>query len=166
MKKIVPIIWFLIVPRIIGAQTNYYASPSGTGMGCGQGSPCSIDAVMTKVSQNTANMSNDIIVHLEGGIYYLDSTLVFGPSHSGTNGHYVIFRNKSGEVPIISGGRQIPGWTQITDNPNGGNTINLYTSKLDSASNFRQLYVNGKKAVRARDPNSNLNFLAPSTDEY
>ena len=86
-------------------------------------------------------MTGDLVVALCGGIYPIDRTICFGPEDSGTNGHDVIYRAAPQESPVISGGRRITGWR-----PDVGNR---WKAKTD-LENFRQLYVNGVRAVRAR----------------
>ena len=57
------------------------------------------------------------------------------------NGHDVIYRAALPRSPVISGGRQITGWQPDTGNRWKANT------ELDD---FRQLYVGGVRAIRAR----------------
>ena len=53
----------------------------------------------------------------------------------------VVYRNYESESPIISGGQKIGGWRLDSGNRwKAGTTL----------ENFRQLYVNGVRAVRAR----------------
>ena len=98
------------------------------------------------VQPRTATMSADIVVYLRGGTYPVTSTVALGNADSGQNGFYVRYMAYPGERPIITGGQPITGW-KLTDTTN-----NIY-SATGLASTFRQLYVNGVKAVRARSPN-------------
>ena len=98
----------------------------------------------------TANMSGDITVYLRGGTYPQSSTLAFGNADSGKNGFYVKYMAYQNERPIITGGRPITGWTMS----NVGNGI---YSASGVTQRFRQLYVNGVKAIRARSPNLGAN---------
>lgn len=91
-------------------------------------------------------MTGDIVVYLRGGTYTVDSTISIGASCSGTNGFAVKFMNYAGETPVISGGQAITGWTLFDA------VKNIYQA-TGVSFNFRQLYVNGVKAVRARMPN-------------
>jgi hypothetical protein len=94
----------------------------------------------------TASMSADITVYLRGGTYPLASTLTFANADSGKNGFYVKYMAYPGEQPIITGGKAITGWT-MSDAGNG-----IYSASAVTTP-FRQLYVNGVKAIRARAPN-------------
>ncbi len=83
----------------------------------------------------------DITVLLRGGVYRLDAPLTFGPPDSGKNGGRVIYAAAPGETPVISGGVPVTGWEQDS----GGRWKAQVALK-----GFRQLYVNGKRAPRAR----------------
>jgi hypothetical protein len=98
----------------------------------------------------TASMSADITVYLRGGTYPLASTLTFANADSGKNGFYVKYVAYPGEQPIITGGKAITGW-MTSDAGNG-----VYSASGITIP-FRQLYVNGVKAIRARTPNLGAN---------
>ena len=98
----------------------------------------------------TANMTADITVYLRGGTYPQTSTLSFGNADSGKNGFYVKYLAYQSEQPIITGGKPITGWTMST----AGNGV---YSASGVTTPFRQLYVNGVKAIRARSPNLGAN---------
>jgi len=89
-------------------------------------------------------MGEDIVVYLRGGFYPLSNTVVFDQNDSGFNGFNVVYRAHPGERPLLSGGRSITGWTAVG---NGTYRANVGSSR------FRQLYVNGNRAIRARHPN-------------
>ena len=95
-------------------------------------------------------MQSDITVYLRGGTYPQTSTVVFSNADSGQNGFYVKYLAYPGEQPIITGGEPVTGWT--LSNPASG----IYTAG-GITTPFRQLYVNGVKAIRARTPNLGAN---------
>jgi hypothetical protein len=91
--------------------------------------------------------SGDITVMLRGGTYPQPSTLTFTEADSGKGGVYVKYMAYENERPLISGGQALTGpWTLFDSDKN------IYATSPVSAR-FRQLYVNGVKAVRARFPN-------------
>jgi hypothetical protein len=98
----------------------------------------------------TASMTADITVYLRGGTYPQTSTLTFANADSGKNGFYVKYIAYQSEQPIITGGKAITGWTLSS----AGNGI---YSASNVTTPFRQLYVNGVKAIRARSPNLGTN---------
>ena len=87
-----------------------------------------------------------ITIYMEGGTYAFYEPVFIRPEDSGTKESPTIIRSVGDEKVILSGGISIKGWKKqgkvwVADVPafNG--------RPLD----FRQLWVNGKKAVRARD---------------
>lgn len=51
------------------------------------------------------------------------------------------------EMPIVSGGGRITGWTLFDADKN------IYQAPVDAGLDFRQIYVDGARAIRARQPN-------------
>ena len=87
-----------------------------------------------------------ITIYMEGGTYAFHEPVFIRPEDSGTKESPTVIRSVGDEKVILSGGISINGWKKqgkvwVADVPafNG--------RPLD----FRQLWVNGKKAVRARD---------------
>jgi Right handed beta helix region len=130
------------------AQAAYYVSPQGND--CNPGTLAAPFRTVSKARDvvRTVNsaMTGDIVVYLRGGTYALTSTLSFAAADSGSNGFYVKYLNYPGETPLLTGGQPIGGWT-LSDS-----TKNIWQS-TGVTSRFRQLYVNGTKAIRARTPN-------------
>ncbi len=129
-------------------QATYYVSPSGSDLNAGtlQAPFQTITKARDVVQTISKSMTGDIIVYLRGGTYTIDSTISIGTSCSGTNGYTIKFMNYTGETPVISGGHVITGWI-LSDTAK-----NIYQA-TGVSFNFRQLYVNGVKAIRARTPN-------------
>lgn len=143
MRNIVCLILFSTALRASG-QTTLYTSSYGKGTKCSKEHPCSLYAAKEQVRRMVSSMSGDIVVILTGGTYFLDSPLEFGPDDGGKNGYQVIYTTYDGGQSAISGGLPITGWSAV------GNGI--YQAKYEGPG-FRQLYVNGKRATRARSPN-------------
>jgi hypothetical protein len=89
----------------------------------------------------SGGMQGDIVVYLRGGVYSLASTWTLDQRDSGMNGFQIIWAGYPGENVAISGGQQISNWVAA------GNGKWTAHTMLD---NFRQLYVNGTRAVRGR----------------
>jgi hypothetical protein len=102
------------------------------------------------VRPRTASMASDITVYLRSGTYPVSSTITFSTADSGQNGHYVKYTAYPGERPLITGGQPLTGWTVFDA------AQNIYAASGVTAR-FRQLYVNGVKATRARSPNLGSN---------
>ena len=107
------------------------------------------DLVRTKNSGMTA----DITVYVRGGTYPQTSTLTFANADSGNGGFYVKYMAYPGERPLLTGGQPIKSW-KVSDATN-----NIYSASAGTTA-FRQLYVNGVKAIRARTPNLLANNVA------
>jgi hypothetical protein len=102
-------------------------------------------------------ITGDITVYLRDGAYFISKTIEFNTRDSGTSGHPIIYCNYPGETPIISGGKFINGWTLFDAKKNIYKASNV-------TFNFRQLYVNGVKAIRARTPNPGNFFRTTGAD--
>ncbi|MFP5089095.1 right-handed parallel beta-helix repeat-containing protein [Bacteroides xylanisolvens] len=87
-----------------------------------------------------------ITIYMEGGTYAFYEPFFIRPEDSGTKESPTIIRSVGDEKVILSGGISINGWKKqgkvwVADVP-------VFNGRpLD----FRQLWVNGKKVVRARD---------------
>jgi len=90
----------------------------------------------------------DIIIR--EGIYYLSEPLLLGPRDSGTAHAPVTWRAEENKNVVLSGGQLIKGTWQTDDRKLW--FIDLPELK-NSDWNFRQLFVDGKRAIRARFPN-------------
>lgn len=123
--------------------THFYVAPDGSDSNRGtRDQPfASLDRARQAVRAANKRMSSDMVVVLRGGVYWIDGTLSFDAADSGTDGHRVIYRAESGETPIISGGRLVAGWKRDA----GGRW--KAPAPIDD---FRQLYVNGRRATRAK----------------
>ena len=129
------------------AQHHLYVSATGSDDSPGTGAAPfrTIEKAKETARQLKGEIKEDIIIHIGEGTYYLDKPLVFTSRDGGQGKFYVKYvGDTTGEV-IISGGKQVYGWKPAT-------TPGIYQAPV-KAGNFRQLYVNGKRAIRARYPN-------------
>jgi len=88
-----------------------------------------------------------ITVSVRGGVYFLTQPLVLKPEDSGTT-----LAAYAKEEPVLSGGRKIGGWKPVTLANRQVWAADLPEVK-DGNWVFRELWVNGQRAVRARHPN-------------
>ncbi|MBI2513199.1 MAG: hypothetical protein HYV96_14570 [Opitutae bacterium] len=96
------------------------------------------------------DVRGDLVVEVRAGEYELPAPLRFDAADSGENGGCVIYRAVPGARVVLSGGRHIEGWTVEPDG--------TQRATVGRAVDFRQLWVNGRRAVRARTPNAGLHF--------
>ena len=78
-------------------------------------------------------------IEIGGGTYRLAETLVLGPEDSNT-----VWEAAPGQRVVVSGGRVIGGWSKGQGN--------LWTAPAGEPY-FRQLFISGRRAQRARTPN-------------
>ncbi|QHS63382.1 right-handed parallel beta-helix repeat-containing protein [Chitinophaga agri] len=96
-----------------------------------------------------ASIKNGIHIIIKGGTYTLYEPVFIRPEDAGTVGSPTIIEAAPGERPVFSGGVRITGWR-----PSAANrkiwVADVPVTGIDGF-NFRQLWVNHAKAVRAKD---------------
>ena len=120
---------------------------------------------LRRLHQVAANEPIHII--LRGGIYSLSEPLFFRPEDPGTESSPTLIEAATNELPVLSGGVRVAGWTQAPDDLSGlpesarGHVWMADAPKVGGRQlEFRQLWVNDRKAIRAREPNGDtLNRL-------
>lgn len=127
------------------SQTVYYVSPNGSGSAFSKTAPGTLAGVKERLQQLKKDNAGTATVYLKGGTYQLAETYRLTPAEAGTEKFKVIFTAAPGEKPFLTGGKRITGWKPFTDG--------IYQATVPAGWAFRQLYVNGKMATRARTPN-------------
>lgn len=84
-----------------------------------------------------------VTVLVRAGRYFLSEPLVLLPEDSGKPNASVVYAAYPHEHAILSGGRKIEGWKAVEGK--------LWTTTVPG--DFRQLFVSGRRAQRARTPN-------------
>jgi hypothetical protein len=83
------------------------------------------------------------------GTYRLTAPVVFTPQDTGTPECPIVYEAAPGAKPVFTGGRRITGFKLDKDG--------LWTTRIPEVAAgkwyFEQLFVNGRRAVRARSPN-------------
>ena len=110
-----------------------------------------------RLARSDSNRSATISIR--GGNYFLNQTLVLKPEDS--NIEIVAVGN---EKPVLSAGHRISGWKPVTVK---GKSLWAATAGERGGHNrlFRELWVNGKRAVRARHPNRGYLSVAELPDK-
>ncbi len=146
-------------PTIQPATGTVYVTPGGSGTDCTINSPCSLTTARDRIrTLNSARgMSADITIYLRGGIYTINSAFELSAVDSGANGYTIHYKAYPGENPVISGGTAITGWS-LYDSSQG-----IYRARTGAGIDFRQLYVNGKRAIRARGADNPDGFTQNAT---
>ena len=100
-----------------------------------------------KRGRSNPPQSDRIIV--ASGTYEMQSPLVLSPQDSGSADFPISYEAAPGAKPVFSGARVLANWKR---GENGLWTTNIPDAK-SGAWNFEQLWVNGRRATRARTPN-------------
>lgn len=86
-----------------------------------------------------------IVVEFEPGVYFLDKPMSFSAQDSGSKERPVSYIVNDPEKTLFSAGRKLPPF-KLAEN-------GLWTCKVPENWKFEQLFVNGKRVLRARTPN-------------
>jgi len=94
-------------------------------------------------------LKEPVRIIIAGGTYPLAATVMFSPEDSGTEAAPIIYEAAPGSQPVFSGGRRITGLK--------ADAAGLWTAHIPDVAagrwHFEQLFVNGRRATRARSPN-------------
>ncbi|HZO90702.1 MAG TPA: right-handed parallel beta-helix repeat-containing protein [Chthonomonadaceae bacterium] len=94
-------------------------------------------------------LTEAVRVVIAGGRYTLTEPIVFGPQDSGTERFRIVYEAARGARPIFSGGRVLGGFQPGAD----GLWRTVVPEVKAGKWTFEQLFVNGRRATRARTPN-------------
>ncbi len=149
--------------RFIHASTELFVAPDGNDQWSGKYAAPNADKtdgpLATLVAARDAvrvlkkkNRSGPIRVLLRGGTYLIDEPIVIRPEDSGTTRIPITYAAYANEKPVISGGRPIRGWKKGSGP--------LWTATIPQVKqgqwHFRQMFVNGHRAIPARTPNNDV----------
>jgi parallel beta-helix repeat protein len=96
-----------------------------------------------------------INVYVRQGIYELNQTFVLNSQDPGTSDKPITYQAYPNEKVIISGGKKLDlNWEPY----NNGIYVADVSSFISKYGNFNSLFVNEKRAIRAREPNNDLDF--------
>lgn len=102
-----------------------------------------------------ARQSQDVAatIYLRGGHYTLSQPVELTPKDSGLSAeHPLRITAWKNEKPVLSGGQRLTGWKKAADK-DGLWTLDLPEVRAGQWY-FRQLFVKGERAIRARTPNA------------
>jgi len=144
---------FLFAARLAaGVERTYHVAPAPQGDDAHDGTASAPFATIERARQavrrdlSASPQRGEVVVEIAAGTYELDAPLRFSPEDSGRNDHAIVYRAAPGAEVILSGGRRVTGWQR--DGANG------FSAPVASEIDFRQLWVDGSRAIRARTPNA------------
>ena len=128
MKQLFTLVWVLAAGglcRGADSKADFYVSPQGSDTWSGgQSDPnaqgtdgpfATLERARNAVRELKANKAGDIVVFVRGGTYRLNQTLRFGLEDSGEGNHTVTYAAYPNETPVFSAGRELGGWSRVTD---------------------------------------------------
>src|SRR5690349_13377593 len=99
-------------------------------------------------AERAGRPQNAVTVTFRAGVYHLERPIEFASMDSGNSAALpVVYRAQEGTTVVISGGRTIGGWSADPGHPE------VWKAPVAQPWRFNQLWVNGKRAIRARSPN-------------
>ncbi|WP_223552212.1 right-handed parallel beta-helix repeat-containing protein [Aestuariivivens sp. NBU2969] len=153
------IVWFSgnnanIYGQTEDKQIRFFVAPDGNDLNPGtKEKPLATltgarNAVRAYRQNHDLNLLIEVVIR--DGMYEMKEPFVLQPEDGGTMLHPIVYRAEQGSKPVFSGGKKICGFRV---NKNGAWVTNI-PECLYYNWRFDQLYVNGRRAVLARTPNS------------
>ena len=152
-------------PATMRAPAEIWVSPTGedSGLGTRESPFLTFTAAQRKARSlrrtGDASVAAGVHIFLKGGTYRLLSPLLLTPYDGGTAESPTTIEGSAGERPVISGGVVLKGWHKaehvegVPAAAEGHVWVSDAPVFCGRPLRFRQLWVNGNKAVRARTPN-------------
>jgi hypothetical protein len=102
------------------------------------------------------SIANGIHIIIRGGVYTLYEPIFIRPEDAGTLSSPTWIEAATGEKPVISGGVRVTGWSLAPKKIEGlpiSAQGKVWVADMGMKVDFRQLWINDQKAIRARDRN-------------
>jgi hypothetical protein len=118
-----------------------------------------LEAVRQFRAGRGSGSNQPVAIYVRGGSYFLAQPLVLQPLDSG-----LLLAAFPHEGPVLSGGRRVGGWHEVSLQGR-----QLWAAELPAVREgkwfFRELWVNGQRATRARHPNHGYLKIAELPDK-
>ncbi len=153
------VFFFVAENEIQAAGTKIYVSKAGndTNSGTKELPLASLKGAVSKLQilRNSQTFDGPVEVIIGNGEYFMTEPVVLNSGDSGSENSPVIFKAEEGAHPVFYGGKKIHGFEKLSET--------LWRAKIPEVTEygwcFEQLYVYGKRAVRAKSPNSGFYSL-------
>jgi hypothetical protein len=151
----VGLVLYAALPLCAAAEVSFYVAPDGNDSGAGTlqrpfRTPARArDAVRKYKRDRGGRLRAPVTVYFRGGNYFLKEPLVLTPDDGGAAQFPITYAAHKDEKPVLSGGRAVTGWAKKQFNGR-----EVWAATVQSAAPLRSLWLNGRRAVRARHPNS------------
>jgi hypothetical protein len=172
MKRLFKLCLCSVTAVLLFSNTDLYAADIYVSMKGSDASPGTRDQPVATLSNalrkarelrrlNAPSVKDGINIIIQGGFYQLNEPVVIRPEDSGTAASPTLITKPAGAEVVLSGGISVTGWKKLTKELSGiPNSIKdkLWVADIPDLGNsyleFRQLWVDGNKAIRARDWNA------------
>ncbi len=166
MVKIVMIIsCILLIESSCHSQTKiFYVSTKGNDNNSGTLSKpfATIIGARNAIRKIIAKgLRTNIEVKIKGGSYYISEPVTFNEKDSGSNEFYITYEAYKNEKPVFYGGKPISGF-KLAENGLWEASI---TDVAKGKWSFKELFVNGQRAIRARTPNTGYFYMKDVSQE-
>src|SRR6056300_1343084 len=153
------ILLFLCIGSVYSA-TEVWVSKKGndTNVGSKEDPLATLNMALRKARNmrrlNDPSIKDGIHIIVMDGTYFLDEPVFIRSEDSGTKESPTIIKSQFGAKPVLSGGTEITGWQPTQNAINGIEAGKIWVAdaptKAGSLLEYRQLWINGKKGVRAK----------------
>ncbi|QDK80621.1 L-rhamnose mutarotase [Spirosoma sp. KCTC 42546] len=165
MNRLLAILLLTLLPSLLFAQqAEIWVAPDGSDMNAGSKEKpvASLQMALRKVRElrrlADPSIATGAHIYLKNGLYALNEPVFIRPEDSGTPAAPTVIEAAPTEKPILSGGISISGWQKVKGTIPGLPKEAVGNVWMADAPNvggrlleFRQLWVNGTKATRAKD---------------
>lgn len=177
--KVIPILTgvILLLSGLTTRAADIWVSPKGSDQNAGtKDEPLATPLMALRKARelrrlNDPSVKGGINIILSGGTYQLSEPLFVRPEDSGTAESPTTILAAKGDAPVLSGGVNISGWQKLSGTVAGlpdAAKGNVWVADAPVVGgyglNFRQLWINGRKAVRAKNANGGLMYRIVSWD--
>jgi hypothetical protein len=147
-----------LLPATTTLAAEFFVAPQGSDSNPGtRAKPFASfhHAQQTARAERAANPNQGVTVTFLEGFHRLDQPLLFTPTDSGASADQPVrYRADTGATAVLSGGRRITGWQSDLQRSEVWKSRVAEPKPGDPDDwRFQQLWVNGKRAIRARAPN-------------
>lgn len=149
----------------IKSGLEFYVAPYGhdSNSGTMQAPFATIDRAKRAARKARKNIVQAVTVWVREGTYYLREPLLFTPADSGTLDAPVTYAAYGDELVTLSGGRKL----QCQWKPYRGDILRCFLPDIKSGELvFTQLFIEGKRQIRARYPNYDAGNPLPGGSGY
>ena len=136
----------LLSAATLSSARDFYVAPGGDDRNPGSTARPFRTLERARRAVREVKQTGGVHVYLRGGKYRFSEPLVFGPEDSGRDGAPIVWAAAPGEQVTLTGSRKLDlKWSTYRDG--------ILKAGVPAGLNFDQLFVGGKRQIRARFPN-------------